>query len=295
ASIAITRDALGQVSSIQRSAPVLPSVSNAGTTSLAYDAASQVTGLTWDGLGRLTGDGTRTFVWDGASRLTQYTAGGESPSFMYDAFGNVISRTQGAASEQYLRSYAHGSGTLDVVVQGGLHVREYVHTPSGLLLYSIEGNTRHSYHYDENGNTLILTSHAGAVVANYLYSPTGEVSASGASANNPFTLGAARGALQLGASGPFAAGGSVYDSKYARTISGGATASGSPKFGALVHDICYIGTNQDASGVAEVIGQDATVSAGGTSLYVGESRSLHEAVTLIHELGHDLALSHGGA
>ena len=39
-------------------------------TSHTYDAASQVTGFTYDDLGRLTADATRTYVWDLASRLT---------------------------------------------------------------------------------------------------------------------------------------------------------------------------------------------------------------------------------
>lgn len=307
ASIAITRDALGQIASIQRSAPVLPSVGSAGTTNFAYDAASQVTGLTWDGLGRLTGDGTRSFVWDGASRLTHYTAGTESPTFTYDAFGSLLSRTQGAASEQYVWNYANGSHTLDVVVQGGLQARHYVHTPAGLLLYSIAGNARHYYHYDENGNTMFLTNDAGAVVANYIYSPTGEVSGSGASLGNLFTLGAAGGALQLGSSGVFAAGGGIYDSRFARVVSGGATASGAMGFIGPMHGNSDVtggselgGQDLAMSGLAEVYGQDALVSTGPALFpppsrkYVGELW-LAWAGTSFHELGHSSKLNHGGA
>ena len=299
-SIAITRDALGQVSSIQRSAPILPSVSNVGTMTLAYDAASQVTGLTWDGLGRLTGDGVRTFVWDGASRLTHYTAGRESPTFTYDAFGNVASRTEGTASEQYMWNLANGRHTLDVVVQGGLHTREYVHTPSGLLLYSIEGGGggRHFYHYDENGNTMFLTNDAGAVIANYIYSPTGEVSGSGASANNPFTLGGAGGTLQLG-TGLFADGSAVYDSKFGRQVSGGATSSGSVWAGTLMHELGHnLGLFHFGTGISTVYGPDITISVPRQFLYApgaSDAVAREQAGTSAHELGHTIGLNHGGS
>ena len=238
-SIAITRDALEQPTAVERTAPLLPAVQTPGTTNLAYDAGSQVVGPTWDPLGRLLGDGTRTLVWDGASRLKSYTMPGESQSFGYDAFGRLLSRTQGAASEQYEWNYANASPTLDVVMNGATPVRYFIHTPSGLLLESIEGGTgaRHYYHYDENGNTIFLTDDTGAVVAEYAYGPFGSVRDSGATVNNPFTLGGDGGAMQLGSSGLYyyfghggqhheLNGGGVYDTKFARMVSGGAIASG---------------------------------------------------------------------
>jgi YD repeat-containing protein len=231
-SIAITRDAVGEPSAVVRAAPLLPSVLTPGTTNFGYDAASQVTGFVWDGLGRLLGDGSRTFAWDGASRLTQYNAAGENPSFTYDGFGRLLSRTQGAAAEQYAWNDANDAPTLDVVMNGPSPVRYFVHTPSGLLLESIEaaGGARRYYHYDEDGNTLFLTDDTGAVVAAYAYGPFGDVRSSGSTAGNPFTLGG--GAIQLGGSGLFAfPGGDVYDSKLARMISGGATGSGPPDIG----------------------------------------------------------------
>ena len=240
-SLTITRDALEQPTAVERSAPLLPAVQTPGTTNLAYDAASQVTGLTWDPLGRLLGDGSRTLVWDGASRLKSFSMPGESQSFSYDAFDRLLTRTQGGASEQYEWNYANSSPTLDVVMNGGSPVRYFIHTPSGLLLESIEGGTgaRHYYHYDENGNTIFLTDDAGAVSAKYAYGPFGDVRSLGATANNPFTLGGARDAILLESSGIFyffkhedgehqLVGGGAYDTKFARMVSGGAIASGIP-------------------------------------------------------------------
>jgi YD repeat-containing protein len=290
-SISITRDALGQVTGIQRSAPLMPSVAAAGTTNLSYDAASQVNGLTWDAMGRLLGDGSRSLSWDGASRLSQYVAGAESQSFSYDAFGNVISRTQGATSQQYVWNYANGSPTLDEVMVAGTPVRYFIHTPSGLLLHSIEaaGGARRFVHYDEEGNTLCLTDDAGALAASYAYSPTGAVTASGTGMDPAFTLGAAGGAMQLGSSGLFMApGGGIYDSKFAREVSGGATSSGAdmvsnkpPPIGAPTRERQDYAEELDAYWLAP------------DQLY--STRVLSTSGTFIHELGHTIGIDHGGS
>ena len=229
-SIWITRDALGQVAGILRSAPLVPAVQSPATTNLAYDAASQIAGLSWDPLSRLTSDGSRTFVWDGASRLTHFTAGGENPTFTYDAFGQPLTRTDGAASEQYLWNYAHARPVLEVINPGPPNIRYFIYTPDGLLLESIAGvsGARTFYHYDENGNVMFLSDDTGNVTASYAYSPSGDVTVSGTPPSNPFTFGAAGGILQLGSSGPFLARRSavIYDPRTSRFISGGATASG---------------------------------------------------------------------
>ena len=55
-------------------------------------------------------------------------------------------------------------------------MRYYVYFPSGTLLYSIEAadNSRHFYHFDEMGNTLMLTSDTGAMTDSYSVTPYGE-------------------------------------------------------------------------------------------------------------------------
>ena len=239
-SLTITRDALEQPTAVERTAPLMPGGQTPGTTNLTYDAASQVTGLTWDAMGRLLGDGSRTLVWDGASRLKSYSMPGESQSFTYDGFSRPISHTQGATTEQYQWNYANGFPTLDVVMNGGTPVRYFIHTPSGLLLESIEftGGVRHFYHYDENGNTSFLTDDAGAVIEKYAYGPNGEVHAQGSITNNLFTLGGAMDMMLMETSGLYfffrhtdghheLSGSGIYDSKYGRVVSGGAIASGS--------------------------------------------------------------------
>ncbi len=227
-SISITRDALGLPTSIDRRQPLMPGETTPATTAFSYDAASQLNGVGHDPLGRTTSEGARTFQWDGASRLTRYAAGADSPQFSYDAFGRVLTRTQGAQTGQYVWNYVTGVpsvGTINSAPQGPRHS---VHTPSGLLLHRVDGSTgaRLFYHYDESGNTIFLTNDAGSVVTEYAYKPFGGVSGLGQTADNPFTYGAASGVIALGSSGLWAVGPRVYDDRTIRVISGGSAYSG---------------------------------------------------------------------
>jgi YD repeat-containing protein len=232
ATIAISRDALGRPTFINRSQPLMPAVATSGTTGFAYDAASQIQSDTYDALARMTGDGSRSFQWDGASRLKSYASGAETPQFTYDALDNPLSRTQGATNEQYVWDYARESPTLAVLSQGGSPRTYFIYSPSGRLLHAIDATSgaRSFCHYDEDGNTIFLTDDAGAVTTKYAYSPSGVVSTSGPTSSNPFTLRGSSGSIQLGSSGLFRLEGEIYDAKSSRIISGGAVASGGTAF-----------------------------------------------------------------
>ena len=152
------------------------------------------------------------------SRTTSRT---ESETFTYDAFGHLLSRTQGASAEQFVWNYAGDTPTLASINPGPPSIRYFIDTPDGLPLESIDGasGARRFYHYDENGNTMFLTDDTGAAVAEYAYGPYGEVTSSGLTADNPFTFGAANGMFQLGASGLFADDSDVYDAITKRVVS----------------------------------------------------------------------------
>jgi len=230
ASIAITRDVLGQPTSITRRQPLMPGQTMSSSSSFTYDAASQQNGAGHDPLGRTTSQGSRAFQWDGASRLTHFVAGADSPSYAYDAFGQQTRGTQGGQVVQQAWNYGWQHPDMDdtQVNLPSNRTRYFVRAPSGLLLYSVDGGTggRSFYHYDEAGNTAFLTSDGASVTAEYAYTPFGGVSAVGATSDNPFTFGGAGGALQLGGSGAFQIGGGIYDAVTMRTISGNTTASG---------------------------------------------------------------------
>jgi len=256
ASIAITRDALGQPTSIVRRQPLMPGATMPATNSFAYDAASQISGVSHDALGRTTGDAARTFQWDGASRLTHFTAGADSPQYAYDAFGQVLTSTQGNQTVRQVWNYGHNLPTNDdTQVSLPTPKTSYnVRTPSGLLLYGVDGTTgaRSFHHYDESGNTIFLTNDGGSVTTEYAYTPYGGVSALGATADNPFTYGAAAGAIQLGSSGLFRVGGGIYDARTMRVISGNTTQSGPAPH--LIGDPNQVGDPNIAYALAEASG-----------------------------------------
>ena len=200
-SIALVRNGAGEVVTATRSVPLTPSLSP-GIAQLSFDAASQVQGFSYDQLGRVTSDGTRSYVWNLASRLISYTEGSDTVDFTYDGLGMRISRTESAVTRSYVLNYAFDLPSISVVREGGGDLRYYVHLPGGQLLYSIEasGESRRFYHYDEIGNTLFLTDDAGTIVASYAYGPYGEDAGSTGAADNPFTWRGMRGVMREGSS-----------------------------------------------------------------------------------------------
>ncbi len=219
-SIALTRDANGQTTAATRNVPQAAPIATASTDTLTYDDASQVETFTYDALGRLTNDGTRTYTWNLATRLTGYTEGATSVTFTYDAFGNRVSRTEGGTTRNYVWNYAFGLPSISVVQEGGSDLRYYVHTPGGILLYSIEADdSRRDYHYDEMGNTLALSDVGGTVIDSYVYSPYGTLLGYTGSADNPFTWQGQYGVMREGESGLYYMRARYYDSKTARFIS----------------------------------------------------------------------------
>ena len=221
ASIALTRNARGDVTSASRSAPLsgLPAL---GTRSLAFDAAGQVSTFTYDALGRLLADGTRTYTWNLASHVTSYAEGANTVVFEHDAAGYVTSRdTQAGTIRSFAWNHALALPSISVVRENGADLRYYVHTPGGLLLHAIEASddTRHFFHCDESGNALFLTDDAGAVTDSYAYGPYGELYASSGSFDNPFTWLGQLGVMREAATGLYHMRARVYDAATARFLS----------------------------------------------------------------------------
>jgi YD repeat-containing protein len=177
ASISLTRDAAGRIISADRNLPLATALPDS-SDSFNYDAASQLSTATYDGSGRVTSQGTRTYAWDGASRLTSFTdTSGNSASLTYDSLGEIASIANGSTTNSFKFNYALRLPAVSVVQQNGADLRYYVYLPNGKLLYSIEAadNSRHFYHFDEQGNTAFLTDDAGNITDSYSISPYGEV------------------------------------------------------------------------------------------------------------------------
>jgi len=229
-SIVITRDALGRLSSINRRVPLMPEPTMPTMNNLTYDAASQLNGVAHDPLGRMTSDASRSFQWDGASRLVHVATVVDSPRFTLDAFGQVTSWNSGNQAVAQGWNYCWTHPDFDDTYYNPINrLILNLRTPSGLLLYRMDGSSgaRTFYHYDEAGNTAYLTNDGGSVTAEYAYKPYGGVTGIGQTANNPFTFGAAGGRVQLGESdGLWTDGPGVYDDRTMRVISGNTTSSG---------------------------------------------------------------------
>jgi|GEM_PF-1556159 len=223
ATTSFVRDKKGLVAQASRNVPLSPTIEQLATIqgTRAFDAASQIVGFTYDNLGRRTGDGARTYLWDLASRLMKLTEGSETTEFTYDAFSLMLSETRGAITRQFVWNYAFALPSISVVRQGGSDLRYYVHTPDGELLYSIDAadRSRRFYHYDEMGNTLFLTNDQGAITDSYAYAPYGTLLASTGSSDNPFTYEGRYGVMRLGASGLYYVRQRVFDSVNACFIS----------------------------------------------------------------------------
>jgi RHS repeat-associated protein len=201
-SIQVQRGADGQVLQSRRQLPLAtnPSGANAART---FDGASQVEGFTYDPLGRLTADGRRTYTWDLAGRLASYAESGATAKFEYDAFVRRTARIQGATTNSYVWNYGYRMSAISIEQFNGIDRRFYVHTPDGLLLYSIDVATgaRTHYHFDEAGNTVFLTDDQQNVVAAYAYGPYGESLGTSGNSDNLFTFQGRFGVMKEGASG----------------------------------------------------------------------------------------------
>jgi len=227
--ISLTRDGKGQITAANRSLPLSPALTNS-TTTLTYDAASQVSSYTYDAMGQLTGAGTNSFAWDLASHLTSYTVGVETVTATYDAGGRRLSRTANGATRNYVWNDALGLPSISIERQGASDFRYFIHTPSGQLLYSIDAatNVRSFYHFDEMGYTIALTDDSGAVIGSYAYSPYGMLIASTGALDNPFTWQGQYGVMDEG-NRLYYVRARYYDSRTRRFISRDPVKSISPK------------------------------------------------------------------
>jgi RHS repeat-associated protein len=216
----LTRDLAGRVVTADRRAPTAPVLTD-GVTSRTFDAACQVAEFTYDALGRVTDDTTRTYAWDLASRLTSYTEGADTVDFTYDDLGYRRSRTAGGVTRDYVWNHALGLPSVSVEGEGASDVTFYVHTPGGVLLYSVAAadSSRRDYHYDETGNTLFLTDATGAVAASYAYGLYGDLLGETGAADNPFTWQGRLGVMREGAGGLYYMRARYYDSGTGRFLS----------------------------------------------------------------------------
>ncbi len=227
-STVITRDAAGKTLSETRTqptgAPAAPALAS-GVLPLTFDAAHQVTGFTYDSMGRLNQDAIRKYTWDLASRLQSYAGLDGSATLGYDGFGLRTSLNASSGARIFIWNYATGLPTLatvqDAAANPATDRRYYISLPDGTLLYAIDAatNARHFYHFDESGSTTLLTNDAGAITDSYATTPYGETVTSSGATENPFTWLGQFGVMQEGSTGLYYMRQRYYDSATARFLS----------------------------------------------------------------------------
>jgi RHS repeat-associated protein len=191
----------------------LPSQTN------TFDAAAQLKEAAYDKMGRLTLEQTRTYNWNLASQLTSFKDATNSESFTYDGLGLLNTMTNGRATRAFVMNYGVAYPALSIVRQGSSDVRYYIYLPNGNLLYSVEvDGTRHFYHFDEVGNTVMLTNDAGAMTDSYAITPYGDIVTHQGTTDNPFTWQGEFGAFEE-SSGLYNLRARHYDSSTGRFIS----------------------------------------------------------------------------
>ena len=222
ADISLTRDASGRPTAAMRDLPVsFPMRLLDDTHSYSYDEAGHITQFTYDDLGRLIEDDRGTYAWDLASRLKSYTRAGNTVTFTQNGFGHLLTRTARGTTRSFVWNYAFPFPAISIVREAGNDQRYFVHHPYGMLLYSISAtdNSRWFYHFDERGNTVLITDSDGAVIAAYAYSPYGAIQTTNKDIDNPFTFGGQYGVIQEANTGLYLMTERFYDSQTQRFLS----------------------------------------------------------------------------
>lgn len=145
----------------------------------SVDSVSQ----TYDNNGNLTGDGTWTFGFDHANRLTSASKSGTSATYQYDAFGRRERKTVNSTVTKYL---SDGPSVVEEYDGSGTRTARYGYLPGiDRPLFMERSGTRYYYHQDGQGSVIALTATNGVVSERYAYSPYGE-SANTSAAGNPY-------------------------------------------------------------------------------------------------------------
>lgn len=216
----LVRDGAGTVIAATREGPLVPGLGEGDDGDLVLDAAHQAAGSEYDALGRTTADGTRSYTWDLASRLVSIEEGPTNVDATFDAFGLLLSREDGGPVEEWTWNHAYGIPAPCVRRVGGGDPEFFVHAPDGTLLWSVlPSGARRWYHFDEAGNTILLTDDAGAVTDAYAHDPWGVLQSSTGATDNPFTFGGRFGVMKEGEGGLFRMRVRVYDAAARRFLS----------------------------------------------------------------------------
>jgi RHS repeat-associated protein len=190
------RATVGADSKFQGSAPVGSGTST--TVVMATDPSGNVRSNTYqvtisgatktfvyDTNGSLTGEGTRTYEWDGTNRLVRALDGGaEVVRFVYDRLGRRGQNVSGGVTRTYVYE---AENALEERVSSGATIR-YVHAPGiDQQLAKVEAGVASYYLADHLGNILLTTDASATVTLTRQYDPWGNLLQGSATAGYAYT------------------------------------------------------------------------------------------------------------
>ena len=161
--IALTRDGRGQITTAARNLPL---------------SASQLSTYTYDSAGRLTNDGTRSYTWDLASRMTSRTEGADTVTFTYDAASQLSTYTydsMGRLTNDGTRTYTWDlASRMNSYTEGGAAVT-FTYDALGYRTSRTEGGTTHSYlwNYALGLPSISVLKEAGINLRYFIHTPGG--------------------------------------------------------------------------------------------------------------------------
>ena len=125
---------------------------------------------TYDQIGNLLSDGTRTYTWKHGRQLATLTQDNKTWSITYDSQGMRASRTAGSTAYKYYYS----DGKL-ISMTCGNDTLYFAYTPDGLP-YSVEYNgTQYVYALNLQGDVMAILNTAGTAVVEYTYDAWGNI------------------------------------------------------------------------------------------------------------------------
>lgn len=219
--ITVNRDPLGRIDSVENTLP-RPTGMPSEDRNFAYNLASQIDSGSYDARGNQLSSGASSHTWDALNRLVASQDGAESVVVGYDALGGITRVTATSEERVYVQNYALKHSRISIERDSaGNDLWYYVHTFNGRLLYRINpAGSRQFYHFDENGNTVLITSDSGAVIQSYFVAPHGEVLDQSGSVDNKRVALAEQGGMEIADTGTITISASFIDTNSGHYLDG---------------------------------------------------------------------------
>jgi len=168
------------------------SLSGVSTSSSTFNADDELSNETYDASGDTVATGGNSYAYNSWLRLS--TMNGGQFALSYNGLGQLVSKTVGGVTTQYLIDDLSPTGYPQVVEElvNGEAVRSYTYGLERINeLQTVNGTQAASfYQYDGRGTVRILTNSAGAVTDTYEYDAFGnEIAQTGTTPNAYFYRG----------------------------------------------------------------------------------------------------------